>query len=357
MIDFHFELLVTSCVSLIACAVLILFLTPVARRHGLVDEPSFRKQHKNSVPLVGGISIFGALIVALLSSHISLSEYRVFFLALFILMTTGLLDDYNEIDAKKKFLLQIGVALILVFLDEVVIRNLGEVFFYAKPYGLGPFAIPFSIVAIVGVINAINMSDGHDGLASGYFVLAALAMIVLQLLNGGAGVNEILVVSAVAVLSFLVFNFSEIVGSKRQVFLGDAGSTALGFVLVFFLINFSKTEAAILKVSAAPWIIGLPLMDMMAVLIFRLKKGLSPLQADRLHIHHLLIELGFSKYQVLGMLMLMQFVFTVVGVAGTIWAWNDGVLLWSCFVVLAIYVVVASQMRARITKRLDVVKL
>ena len=98
-------------------------------------------------------------------------------------MTTGLLDDYNEIDAKKKFLFQIGVALILVFLDDVVIRNLGEVFFYAKPYGLGPFAIPFSIVAIVGVINAINMSDGHDGLASGYFLLAALALIVLQFLK------------------------------------------------------------------------------------------------------------------------------------------------------------------------------
>jgi UDP-GlcNAc:undecaprenyl-phosphate/decaprenyl-phosphate GlcNAc-1-phosphate transferase len=349
MIDFHSELLVTSCVSLIACVILILFLTSVARRHGLVDEPSFRKQHKNSVPLVGGISIFGALIVALLSSHISLSEYRVFFLALFILMTTGLLDDYNEIDAKKKFLLQIGVALILVLLDDVVIRSLGEVFFYAKPYGLGLFAIPFSVIAIVGVINAMNMSDGHDGIAGGYFLLGAAGLLVLQVLQG-RGIDEVLVLTVVAVLPFLVFNFAEIVGPRRQAFLGDAGSTVLGLMLVFFLINFSKTEAAILKVAAAPWIIGLPLMDMMAVLIFRLKKGLSPLKADRLHIHHLLIEVGFSKYQVTGILMLMQFFFTAVGVAGTIWAWNDGVLLWSCFVVLAIYLFVSSQMRAHIAK-------
>ena len=349
MIDFHSELLVTSCVSLIACAALIWFLTPVARRHGLVDEPSLRKQHKNSVPLVGGISIFGALIVALLSSHISLSEYRVFFLALFILMTTGLLDDYNEIDAKKKFLLQIGVALILVFLDDVVIRNLGEVFFYAKPYGLGAFAIPFSIVAIVGVINAINMSDGHDGLASGYFLLAAVGLLFLQFFKG-MGVNEVLVVSVVAVLSFLVFNFAEIVGSERQVFLGDAGSTALGLILVFFLIKTSATDVTILKVSAAPWLIGVPLLDMVAVLIFRLQKGMSPLTADRLHIHHLLHEFGCSKFQVLGLLIFLQLIFAFVGIAGTIWAWNDGVLLWSCFFILASYLIVASQVRLSIAK-------
>ncbi|MHC8598996.1 hypothetical protein ACYVVU_12005 [Arenicellales bacterium IMCC55707] len=345
MIDFHSELLVTSCVSLIACAVLIFLLTPVARRHGLVDEPSFRKQHKNSVPLVGGISIFGAILIALLSSHISLSEYRVFFLALFILMTTGLLDDYNEIDAKKKFLLQIGVALILVFFDDVVIRNLGEVFFYAKPYGLGPFAIPFSIVAIVGVINAINMSDGHDGLAGCYFLLAAAGLLFLQFFKG-VGLNEILVVSVVAVLSFMLFNFAEIIGSKRQVFLGDAGSTALGLVLVFFLIKTSAVDTTILKVSAAPWLIGVPLLDMIAVLIFRLQKGMSPLKADRLHIHHLLHEVGCSKFQVLGLLILLQLIFAFVGIVGTIWAWNDGVLLWSCFVILASYLIAASKIRS-----------
>jgi UDP-GlcNAc:undecaprenyl-phosphate/decaprenyl-phosphate GlcNAc-1-phosphate transferase len=356
MINLHFELLVISCISFAACVVLLWALAPVALRHGLVDKPSSRKRHKNAVPLIGGLSIFGALIIALLSSDFSLAEYRVFFLSLFVLMATGLFDDYNEIDAGKKFFLQMGVALILVTLDDLVIRSLGEIFFYAKPYGLGLFAIPFSVIAIVGVINAMNMSDGHDGIAGFYFLFGAAGLLVLQALQGG-GVNEVLVLIVVAVLPFLVFNFAEIVGPRRQAFLGDAGSTALGLVLVFFLINFSKTEAAVLKVSAAPWIIGLPLMDMMAVLIFRLKKGLSPLKADRLHIHHLLIELGFSKYQVLGMLMLMQFVFTVVGVAGTIWAWNDGVLLWSCFVVLAIYIVVASQMRALITKRLDVIKL
>ena len=349
MIDFHSELLLMSCVSFAACTVLILVLTPVARRHGLVDEPSSRKQHKNSVPLIGGISIFGALMVALLSSHISLSEYRIFFLALFILVTTGLLDDYNEIDAKKKFFLQIGVALILVFLDDAVIQNLGEVFFYAKPYGLGPFAIPFSIVAIVGVINAINMSDGHDGLASGYFLLAAVALIVLQFLNG-AGVSEILVVLVIAVLSFLLFNFAEIVDPKRQVFLGDAGSTALGLVLVFFLIKTSAADATILKVSAAPWLIGVPLMDMAAVLIFRLQKGMSPLKADRLHIHHLLQEFGCSKFQVLGLLIFLQLIFAFVGIAGTIWAWSDGGLLWSCFVILASYLIVASKMRSHLAK-------
>jgi UDP-GlcNAc:undecaprenyl-phosphate/decaprenyl-phosphate GlcNAc-1-phosphate transferase len=339
--------------SLFSCALcssfLLWTLAPVARRHELVDEPSSRKQHKNSVPLIGGMSIFGALLIVLLSSSFPLGEFRVFFLALFILMMTGLLDDYNEIDAKKKFLFQVASALILVLLDDVVIRSLGEIFFYAKPYGLGSFALPFSVIAIVGVINAINMSDGHDGLAGSYFVLTAAGLIVLQFVNG-AGINQILALAIAAVLPFLVFNFAELVGSKRQVFLGDAGSTALGLLLVFFLINLSKPDTGILKVSAAPWLIGLPLMDMVAVLIFRLQRGISPLKADRLHIHHLLMQVVRSKYWTLGILIVMQSIFTTVGVFGTIWDWNDGVLLWSCFFILAIYLMVASRMRARLIK-------
>jgi len=166
----------------------------------------------------------------------------------------------------------------------------------------------------------------------------------------GVGLNEILVVSVVAVLSFMLFNFAEIIGPKRQVFLGDAGSTALGLVLVFFLIKTSAVDATTLKVSAAPWLIGVPLLDMIAVLIFRLQKGTSPLKADRLHIHHLLHEVGCSKFQVLGFLILLQLIFAFVGIVGTIWAWNDGVLLWSCFVILASYLVAASQVRSSISK-------
>jgi UDP-GlcNAc:undecaprenyl-phosphate/decaprenyl-phosphate GlcNAc-1-phosphate transferase len=344
-LDFLFSLL--SCV--LCSSFLLWILAPFARRHELVDQPSSRKQHKNFVPLIGGMSIFGALLIVLLLSSFPLGEFRVLFLALFILMTTGLLDDYNEIDAKKKFFLQVMVALILVLLDDVVIRSLGEIFFYSKPYGLGFFAIPFSVIAIVGVINAINMSDGHDGLAGSYFVLTAAGLIVLQFLNG-TGINQILVLAIAAVLPFLVFNFAELVGPKRQVFLGDAGSTALGLLLVFFLINLSKPDIIILKVSAAPWLIGVPLLDLVAVLIFRLQKGMSPLEADRLHIHHLLLEVGRSKFQVLGLLIFLQLIFAFVGIVGTIWDWNDGILLWSCFVVLAIYLGSASWMRARLIK-------
>ena len=193
------------------------------------------------------------------------------------------------------------------------------------------------------------MSDGHDGLASCYFLLAAAGLLFLQFFKG-AGLNQILVVSVFAVLSFMLFNFAEIVGSKRQVFLGDAGSTTLGLVLVFFLIKTSATDIAILKVSAAPWLIGVPLLDMIAVLVFRLQKGMSPLKADRLHIHHLLHEVGCSKFQVLGLLILLQLIFAFVGIVGTIWAWNDGILLWSCFFILVSYLIAASKMRSLIAK-------
>ena len=337
----------SSLFAAIICALLIVTLSRVARRVGLVDSPNARKLHPQPIPLVGGISFSTALVSGLLASSIPLNEYRVLFLCSLAIVIVGILDDYQELKASHKFLVQIVIAFVLVYLGETVIRSVGEVFFYAKPYGLGILAVPFSVLAIVGTINAFNMSDGHDGLAGMYFLVGIAALFFLSDYHGGRDTTIFLVLFA-SILPYLVFNFAEIVGRDRQVFLGDAGSTVLGLVLVYFLIEFSKTENSVLKVAAAPWIIGMPLLDMTAVLIFRLRTRTSPLIADRSHIHHLLLELGISKFGVLGILVASQLIFAAIGVAGTIWNWNDGILIWSCFALLGLYIWGALVTRARL---------
>ena len=337
-------------VATTVCIVLLVSLARVAKSIGLVDIPNDRKLHGQPIPLVGGIAVCTALVAGLLVSTIPLSEYRVLFLCMLAITILGVLDDYRELDARSKFWMQLATAFVLVYFGDTVIRSVGEVFFYAKPYGLGIFAIPFSVFAIVGTVNAINMSDGHDGLAGLYLVVGIVALLILSNYHGQRDIRILLLV-LVSVLPFLVFNFAEFVGREKQIFLGDAGSTALGLILVYFLIDLSKPENSVLKVAAAPWIIGMPLLDMMAVLCFRLRKRASPLIADRLHVHHLLLELGVSKYGVLAILGITQVVFVGVGVVGTIWQWNDGILIWSCFILLAVYVWIASVARAAIAKR------
>ena len=337
-------------VATTVCIVLLVTLARVAKRIGLVDTPTDRKLHSQPIPLVGGISVCTSLVAGLLVSTIPLSEYRVLFLCMLAIAILGVLDDYRELDARNKFWMQLATAFVLVYFGDATIRSVGEVFFYAKPFGLGALAIPFSVLAIVGTVNAFNMSDGHDGLAALYLILGIAALLFLSDYQGQRD-NRILVLIIVSILPFLVFNFAEFVGREKQVFLGDAGSTALGLILVYFLIDLSKTENSILKVAAAPWIIGMPLLDMMAVLFFRLRKRASPLIADRLHVHHLLLELGVSKHGVLVILGATQVIFVGVGVTGTIWQWNDGILIWSCFILLAVYTWVASVARVEIAKR------
>jgi UDP-GlcNAc:undecaprenyl-phosphate/decaprenyl-phosphate GlcNAc-1-phosphate transferase len=335
--------------SIGGCSFLLLYLARVAKRIGLVDIPTLRKLHDQPVPLIGGVAVCSTLIAALLLSGIPLGEYRLLFFCFLIIFIVGVLDDYREISAAIKICIQIFMALLLVYFGDVTIRSLGEIFFVPKPYGLGWMAIPFTAVAIVGTINAFNMSDGHDGLAGSYFLIAFGSLALLCMIRD-AGDLDFLIIVVATILPFLFFNFSEIVGHERQVFLGDAGSMALGLLIAFFLIDFSQTENSILKVAAAPWIIGMPLLDMMGVLVFRLRRRISPLKADRLHIHHLLLEVGIGKHMALGILAFTQLVFASIGVLGTLNYWNDGVLVWGCFLVLFLYLGLTSWIRRRISK-------
>jgi UDP-GlcNAc:undecaprenyl-phosphate GlcNAc-1-phosphate transferase len=188
----------------------------------------------------------------------------------------------------------------MALVGDGIPHHLGDLFGLGE-VELGGWAVPFTLFGAVGVINAFNMLDGLDGLAGGVALVAVGWLIVLcltapTLLQQG-DISALLALVA-AVAGFLAFNLRHPWQARARVFMGDAGSTMLGFVLSWFMVHLSQGDRAAMAPMTAVWILALPLMDTIAVMFRRIRAGRSPFAADRQHLHHLLLGYGLSEGQV-----------------------------------------------------------
>ncbi len=206
-------------------------------------------------------------------------------------------------------------------------------------------AIPFTVLAIVGVINAVNMIDGHDGLAASCTLITLGAVVLLP---GSVEQPELLAISLIVIASltiFLAFNLttSPILGGNRQVFLGDAGSVFLGLLIGYILIKLSDSgnfysPDKVIPANAAPWFVGLPLLDMFTVLAARLFKRDSLVTGDRRHLHYLLSDRGWSRLRTLALLVSVHLVIVLIGFFGVLYHWPDYVLFWGFAALVICYI-------------------
>ena len=322
------------------CSTLIILLSPIARKIELVDVPDERKKHGYPVPLIGGISMFIALTLCLLLYPVSFEAFRLLMFSATVIVIVGVLDDHRDIPAWSKILVQVLIALLLTVTDSNVVLFVGDLLNNGRIQGLGPLAIPFSIVAIVGVINAFNMIDGHDGVCGLITFISIVALIFIYIVRGEGIFNQYLVILtllATVVFVFLTFNLGIWVSKSYQIFMGDAGSMFIGLIVVFVLIRFTTMEPAILKTTSAAWIIGIPLLDMATVILFRVMRGVSPLSADRTHIHHVLLMFGANKLFVPLLIGGVHSIFVAIGICGSLFEWPDHLLFWGMFAVLALH--------------------
>jgi UDP-GlcNAc:undecaprenyl-phosphate GlcNAc-1-phosphate transferase len=162
-------------------------------------------------------------------------------------------------------------------------------------FSLGWIAIPVTIFVVVGMINALNMADGVDGLAGGQAVVSLLLFVCFALYAGNDSVAERLLAVAAAVLGFLCWNLRRPGLARAEVFLGDAGSMLLGFIIAWTAIRLSQNPAHPVSPVLGPWTIALPLIDCCSLIIRRLRQGRSPFAGDREHLHHLLLDAGYSQ--------------------------------------------------------------
>lgn len=298
------------------CCTLLYLLRPVALRIGLVDEPGERKTHAGTVPLVGGVAIFGGFALAALTLDVGLMEYRSFFAAAGILVVVGVLDDLHELSSQARFGAQIAAALLMALWGGVLLNDLGNLGAGARVFPLAGWTIVFTVFATVGVINALNMSDGLDGLAGGLSLIALLSLAYVAAEAGRATDCALLLTLAAAVAGFLVLNLRLPWRPRALVFMGDAGSMFLGFALTWFFISMSQGEARAMAPVVALWLFLVPLFDTVWLILWRFSQGRSPTSSDVGHLHHVLQMAGFRPATSAWIILTIAVLGALVGVVG-----------------------------------------
>jgi UDP-GlcNAc:undecaprenyl-phosphate GlcNAc-1-phosphate transferase len=303
-----------------------------ARRHGLMDYPGGRKAHEDATPLVGGLAIYCGILVATLLTSSLPAVVIVGLAGMAAFLALGLLDDLYDIGGSPKLVLQTAIVTAAVVTSDLHISTFGHVF-GAPELVLGPMSVPMTVICVVGVINAVNMSDGVDGLCGGVVLVALLWLCAAAYVNGAmATVSGIGIVSA-GVVAFLAFNFRVTATRKAKIFLGDAGSLMLGFAIAWFSVRVGEGLNNQIPPITIAWILALPVIDTLSLMARRMTKGRSPLHPDREHLHHILLRAGFSQRQTTNILVLAGFLFGAVGVVGASLNVPEAVL-WAGFVPL-----------------------
>lgn len=280
--------------ALLMVALMIPLLVPAAEQFGLTDHPNGRKQHEAPTPMHGGLTILVAMVAsAALFKDMASSAMVAFYLSGGLLLLIGVVDDLKDITWKWRIGAQIIAALIMIYLGGVSVQQLSDVV-GVKGLMLGWIAIPVTVFVVVGTINALNMADGVDGLAGGQALVSLLLFTCFALYAGNVRSAERLLAVSAAVLGFLVWNLRRPGLPRARVFLGDAGSMLLGFVITWTAVRLTQNAAHPVSPVLGPWTIALPLIDCVSLILRRLRQGRSPFAADRDHLHHLLLDAGYS---------------------------------------------------------------
>lgn len=282
-------------------------LVPVARRVGLVDKPCTRKRHSGNVPLVGGISIFLTTAFVFLFFFEFSSNVSLFILAAALMVLIGAADDKHDLSVRVRIVAQLAVAGIIVFGSGIYIATFGDLFGFGS-ITLGAWGVPFTLLAIMAAMNAYNMVDGIDGLLGSLAAIAFVGIAALGYTHGQSfAVNAALVIGC-AIIPFLILNLGGLPSQwSRKIFMGDAGSMFIGLTIVWLLAvltdpNYMSDTGTAVRPVAVLWLIAVPLMDMFAIIIRRLKLGRSPFKPDRDHLHHTLMRCGYHPRQALAII-------------------------------------------------------
>jgi len=218
------------------------------------------------------------------------------FAALALMLVVGIIDDAREVNAKLKFALHFTSAFILVIGGGAQIHSLGNLLGFGEMQ-LGVFAIPFSVACVVYIQNALNMMDGVDGLAGGQSFLV-FAWFLYAAISGGNQDAVLQLSLLMACLGgFLVYNMRSPFLSRARIFLGDAGSMALGLMIAWYAITLTQGTGEVIQPVSVAWLIALPIVDSFGLLVARIRDRKPPFAPDRRHFHHHFAHAGFSAGQ------------------------------------------------------------
>lgn len=266
-------------------------LQPVARRVGLVDRPSGRKDHAAPTPAIGGVSILLAIAPLALWLLPLTDQAKGMGLAAVIILATGVVDDFFRIRWQYRLCAQVLAALAMIYIGHIRVDHVGQVFGLPN-HPLGPLSIPLTILATVGIINAINMMDGVDGLAGSVALVAVGLLAAAAIYAGNDRLANGLGLVFGGLCAFLMFNMRAPWNPRARIFLGNAGSELLGLIIACASIRLTQNGQHPVGVQVAPFLIAPALIDCLTLMIRRARMGVSPFEGDRNHLHHLLLDAG-----------------------------------------------------------------
>lgn len=276
--------------------------TPLARRlafrigQGAVDIPKdARRMHKKPTPRIGGLAIVFGFLVSTLCFAQPTRQLLGTLLGTAIIVVMGFIDDCKDLPAKLKFVIQIIAALVVIFVGDIKIDVFTNPNFLSdNPYWVLPgwLSVTLTVIWIVFITNAVNFIDGLDGLAAGVSAIMSVSLVFIAIRVGEYNIALLGIALMGSCFGFLPFNFN-----PAKIFMGDTGSTFLGFMLATLSIQGVFKSYAVISFAVPLLILGLPLFDALFAMLRRILHGENPMKADRGHLHHRLVDMGFSQKQ------------------------------------------------------------
>ena len=301
------RLIAYTLLALLVALIVSFLTTPIVKtfayKVGAIDVPKdARRMHKVPIPRLGGLAIFIGFMVSILLFVEITAEMRSILLGAVIIVVLGVVDDIMALPALLKFVVQIVAALIPA-LNGVTIQAFSNpnIFSDNAYWVLGNLSIPLTVLWIVAITNSVNLIDGLDGLANGVSAISATTVLVIALIGGQFQVAVVMAALVGACVGFMPYNMN-----PAKMFMGDTGATFLGYILATMSIEGLFKFYAIISFAVPFLILGLPIFDTAFAFIRRIAHGQSPMHADRSHVHHRLIDMGFSQKQAVAVLYIIS---------------------------------------------------
>lgn len=297
----------------------------IAKLKNIVDNPDARKLQREPVPVLGGMAVFFGIVFGLGSMvpFVDAAKLLVLITAAMAMLYTGTMDDILNLSPMMRVMIEVLVMLILILIGGYYIDDFHGLWgIETIPYGL---AVPLTLFAAIGIINAINLIDGVNGLSSGFCIIACIMFGTTFYLSGDITMTIMAAVSAGALIPFF---FHNVFGKTSKMFIGDGGTLVMGVlmsVFVFEMLHHNSQCAQFVgpKIGLVPFtlaVLSVPVFDTLRVMLTRLAHHTSPFRPDKTHLHHMFIELGYSHssttFAILTLNTIVVFIWWILAAAG-----------------------------------------
>lgn len=331
-----YNIFVIVLVTFVSSIILVPIMRKVAIHVNALDEPNARRLNKIAMPTLGGLAIFFSFMLGyMLYANQSLQMLSIL-MGSFLLVIFGMVDCINPVKAKYRFLVQVVAAAIIVFYGNIVLNEItifGKYFFFPQPWNY-----ILTILFIVTITNAINFTDGMDGLASGissiYFLTIAIISFILKRSDGLDVILSLIMLGST--LGFLVYNFPPAI-----IYLGDTGSQFLGFIIaVIALLGFKTATFTSLIIPVL--ILAIPLLDVVFAIIRRTLKKENPTKPDKSHFHHQLLKMKFSTKTSLLIIYFIEILFAAVSILYALGDTTYAIIIYIGLMIVFIFIVMTT---------------